>query len=249
MHGGIRRYGASDRAIGYAVLLSLVLHAVLLFSFSMRPSKRSAALPGPIIAHLVTPPAPVVVPPAPQPEPPRPRVEEKPAPPVVKPIVKPKPSPIPAPKAAAPQPKPAEIAPPPAAPAAGSAPSAPAQPSAPAAVARTEPQPAQNAAEADSLQAYRLELIEVAKKYKRYPRAAMDNNWEGRAVVRMTIGANGMIASISVTSSAGYEILDKQAQDMVQKAKGRVPIPAGLRGRGFTIEVPVIYNLKGDDAG
>lgn len=247
MHGGIRRFGASDRAISYAVLLSLVLHAVLLFSFSMRPTKRSAPTPGPIIAHLVAPPAPVVVPPAPQPEPPRPRVEEKPAPPVVK--AKPKPSPIPAPKAAPPQPKPAEVAPPPAAPAVAPTPSAPAQPSAPAAVARTEPQPAQNAAEADSLQAYRMELIEVAKKYKRYPRAAMDNNWEGRAVVRMTIGANGMISSISVTSSAGYEILDKQAQDMVQKAKGRVPIPAGLRGRGFTIEVPVIYNLKGDDAG
>ena len=115
-------------------------------------------------------------------------------------------------------------------------------------MARTEPQPAQNAVEADSLQAYRTELIEVAKKYKRYPRAAMDNNWEGRAVVRMTIGANGMIASITVTSS-GHEILDRQAQDMVQKAKGRVAIPAGLRGRGFTIEVPVIYNLKGDDAG
>lgn len=247
MPGGIRRYGASDRAISYAVLLSLVLHAALLFSFSMRPSTRSAATPAPIIAHLVAPPAPAVVPPAPQPEPPRPRVEKKPAPPVA--MAKPKPSPIPAPKAAPPQPRPAQVAPPPAAPAVAPTPSAPAQPSAPAAVARTEPQPAQNAAEADSLQAYRTELIEVAKKYKRYPRAAMDNNWEGRAVVRMTIGANGMISSISVTSSAGYEILDKQAQDMVQKAKGRVAIPAGLRGRGFTIEVPVIYNLKGDDAG
>jgi len=114
-------------------------------------------------------------------------------------------------------------------------------------VAKAEPQPstpAPSTAEADSLLSYRTELIEMAKKYKRYPRVAMDNNWEGKVVVRLVIGANGMISSIQVLSSAGHEVLDKQAQDMIQKAKGRVLIPPALRGRNFTIEIPVTYELK-----
>ena len=237
----LRRYGASDRAIGYAVLLSLLMHGALLFSFNMRPSKGRPAPLGPITAHLAVPRAP-----APQPEPPKvePRVEPKAEPPkprVERPVVQPtpvaKPSPIPVPR-----PAPAAPTPP-----ATAAPATPPQPSAPAAAAKAEPQPstpAPSTAEADSLQAYRADLIEMAKKYKRYPRVAMDNNWEGKVVVRLVIGANGMIASVQVLSSAGHEVLDKQAQDMIQKAKGRVLIPPALRGRNFTIEIPVTYELK-----
>jgi protein TonB len=104
--------------------------------------------------------------------------------------------------------------------------------------------PAQSAPDTGSLDDYRLELMQVARKYKRYPRAAMDNNWEGRVVVRMVVGANGMIASIGIANSTGHEVLDKQALDMIQKAKGGVLIPPALRGKEFTLEIPVIYNLK-----
>jgi protein TonB len=238
---GLGRYEASDRVIGYAVLLSLLLHGALLFSFHMRPSKGRPAPLGPITAHLATPRAP-----APQPESPKvePRVEpqkvEPPKPRIERPVVKPalvaKPSPIPVPRpvpAAPTPPQPASAAPP--------------QPSAPAAVAKAEPQPstpAPGSAEIDSLQSYRSELIEMAKKYKRYPRVAMDNNWEGKVVVRLVIGANGMISAVQVLSSAGHEVLDKQAQEMVQRAKTLVQIPAALRGKEFVIEIPVTYELK-----
>jgi protein TonB len=173
--------------------------------------------------------------PPPKPEPPKPRVE-RPAPPPLKPAPVAKPSPIPVPK-------PVPSAPTPPRPAAPSAP----QPSAPAAVAKAEPQPstpAPSTAEADSLQAYRSDLIEMAKKYKRYPRVAMDNNWEGRAVVRLVVGANGLISSVGILSSAGHEVLDKQAQEMVRRAKTLVQIPSALRGKEFVIEIPVTYELK-----
>jgi protein TonB len=127
------------------------------------------------------------------------------------------------------------------------APAAPPAPSAPAPAARVDPQPtppAQSAPDTGSLDDYRVELMRVATRYKRYPRAALDNNWEGRVVVRMVVGANGMIASISVASSTGHEVLDKQALEMIQKAKGGVLIPPALRGKEFTLEIPVIYNLK-----
>ncbi len=88
----------------------------------------------------------------------------------------------------------------------------------------------------------------AARRYKKYPRVAMDNNWEGKVEVRMVIGANGMIASISVRSGTGHEILDQQALDMIRKAKPLAPIPAALRGKEFTVDLPVIFSLK-DEAG
>jgi protein TonB len=93
------------------------------------------------------------------------------------------------------------------------------------------------------------ELVEMMRRYKRYPRVALDNNWEGTVVLKMVIGANGMIASLSVVSSTGHEVLDKQAIDMIQKAKGRVPIPSALRGRAYPVEVPVIFSTKDQGSG
>jgi protein TonB len=246
--------------LNYAIAGSLVLHAGLLFLVSLeKQGRRESSAPGPIVARLVAPAAAPAAPTPAQPEPPKPRVEEapKPPPPVVKPAPVQKPSPIPVPvqreTKAAPPPTPS--APPqPAAPAPQAAP-APATTPAPAPggpVARVDPKPAPPAApsaDLGALEDYRVDILRMAKNYKRYPRVAMDNNWEGRAVVRMTIGANGMISSLTVLTSAGHEVLDKQALDMIQKAKPRVQIPAALRGREFTIEIPVIYSLKDNDAG
>ena len=72
----------------------------------------------------------------------------------------------------------------------------------------------------------------------------MDNNWEGKAEVRLVIGADGNIASISIKTPSGFEVLDQQALDMIRRAKPQAPIPAALRGKGFTIDVPVVFSLK-----
>jgi periplasmic protein TonB len=62
--------------------------------------------------------------------------------------------------------------------------------------------------------------------------------------VHMVIGANGMIASASIKTGSGHDILDNQALDMLKKGRTAVPIPASLRGREFSIDVPVIFNLE-----
>ena len=94
------------------------------------------------------------------------------------------------------------------------------------------------------MEQYRLALIAATRRYKRYPATAMENGWQGRVEVRMVIGANGMLAGTSIKTSSGYEILDKQAVNMLKKGKTTIPIPAKLRGREFHIDVPVIFNLE-----
>jgi TonB family protein len=52
-----------------------------------------------------------------------------------------------------------------------------------------------------------------------------------------------MLADATIKTSSGHEILDNQAIDMLKKGKTTVQIPASLRGREFSIDVPVIFNL------
>ena len=252
--GGWAADRPDNRGFTLAVIASLVFHGSLLVTWQgfHKPVEKPVVAPGPIVARLAAPPkqAAAQEPAAQSPEPPKPRAEEPPPTPtpVVKPAPVAKPSPVPAPTKAAPVP---------AKPAADPAPAAPAAPAAPPTAAKADPQPSTTAApatapapteetDAGTLRAYRLAIITTARKYKRYPRAAMDNNWEGKVEVRMVIGANGMIASMSVKTSTGHEMLDKAAIDMITKAKPLTPIPAALRGKEFSVDVPVVFSLKED---
>ncbi|HSU63221.1 MAG TPA: TonB family protein [Burkholderiales bacterium] len=222
MQRELRGYRES-RAFNYALALSLLLHALLLFGLpGFRDSKRPSIAPGLITARLVPPQA---LPAAP---------DVAPAAPLARPALRP-----------ALQPQPAALL----------APSIPASPADSAESTSAEPVPAaepeagttapsaEPAAEAGSVDQYRLQLISAAKRYKRYPRVAVDNNWEGGVVVRMVIGADGLIASASVKTGSGHEVLDSQALEMFKRAKPLVPIPPALRGKELSLDLRAIYNL------
>jgi len=222
MQRELRGYRES-RAFNYALALSLLLHALLLFGLpGLRDSKRPSIAPGLITARLVPPQA---LPAAP---------DVAPAAPVARPALRPALQPEPA----------APLAPGVPAFPADSAESTSAEP-APAAEpeAGTTAPSAEPAAEAGSVDQYRLQLIGAAKRYKRYPRVAVDNNWEGGVVVRMVIGADGLIASASVKTGSGHEVLDSQALEMFKRAKALVPIPSALRGKELSLDLRAIYNL------
>ena len=234
-----------NRVFHYAVAGSLVLHALLLFGIPdlIDTARRVAALPQPLIARLMAP-EPVAVPP-----PPPPAAEKK----VEKKVAPPKP----APRLAKPVPKAPEVIPappvePPAPPVEAPQPPAPVPP-----VAATAPQPAppstQPAApvgaapapapESRSRDEYRLQLIDEARRHKRYPPIARENNWQGDVRVGVAIAANGR-ASVTLKGSSGHEVLDRQALDMFRHAARAVPVPPALRGKEFALEVRAVYGLE-----
>jgi len=53
---------------------------------------------------------------------------------------------------------------------------------------------------------------------------------------------------MQVTASAGYQVLDAQALDMIRKAWPEAQLPANLRGREFAVDVPVIFSLRDPSA-
>jgi len=241
---------SQERALLWCVLASIALHALVLFGMSRHeapapPSKALLVLTATLAPFSAAPQA--LVQARPPERAPPPAAEPAPAP--AKSLV----SPAPAARKTAPT-EPARVAPAESAPAPPSAAESTAQPAAPA-QARAAPQATTGApgteaaaksgseADAGTMEQYRLALIVAARRYKRYPAIAMEKGWQGRVEVQMVIGANGMLANASIKSGSGHEILDNQALDMLKKGKTTVPIPMSLRGREFSIVVPVIFNL------
>jgi protein TonB len=225
----------ANRVLGYAVLASLLLHA-LVFYVVPAARQRSALVPPdaePLIARverLEPPPvpAPAAVPKARKPAPQAPVrvVEPVAAPaPVAEPVAEPAP-PRSDPVVLAPQPAPAQPAPAPAAP----APAAPAPPPAIDPRMRSD---------------YAQRINDEAERHKVYPRVAIDNIWQGEVGLVMAIGSDGRIASLRVTKSSGHRVLDDQALEMFARATPRVRVPAALRGREFELELRAVFRLDG----
>jgi len=167
----------------------------------------------------------------------------KPAPRLAKPVPKaPQPAPVvpapvveqPAPPVESPQP-PAPVPPPPVA-AAAPQPTAPTTP--PAATFSAAP-----SAEVQSRDQYRLQLIDEARRHKRYPALARDNNWEGVVGISIAVPAGGR-PSVALKSSSGYEVIDRQALEMFRAAANAVPVPPALRGSAFALDLRIRYNLE-----
>jgi len=246
-HGRVlHSHGVSDRTFTLAIAVSIAAHALIMLAapWWLDSSRKRLSAP-PIVAHLVPiRPAPVPVPVVePRTEP---KVERDP-----RPVRNPRPIPSAQP---APTPPPLIAVPVLQAPPALEAPRVP-EPASPPAVAsvpsgRPEaPAPAKASVAGEAfdpltLGQYRIAIIAAARRYKKYPRLALDNNWEGQAEVRMVIGTDGAIASISIKTGSGFEVLDQQALEMIRKAKPLAPIPAQLRGKGFTVDVPVVFSLR-----
>lgn len=215
----------ASRVLGYAVLASLLLHALI---FYVVPAAREfAALlpaePEPLIARVE-------------------QLEPPPAPPA--PVAKTAPRPVapPAPRIAAP------AAPAPVAPAPQFAPQPEPEP-APAPQSSPPPIAVAPSPDTRAVARFRQGILDVARRDKRYPRVAVDNAWEGAVAVQMAVGADGRIAALRVTRGSGHAVLDREALRLFESAQSRVPIPRELRGQAFEIGVEVVYDLRAQRSG
>jgi len=113
---------------------------------------------------------------------------------------------------------------------------------------RAHPASASEVPDVGSLAQYRLVVMSVARRYKRYPPLALENHWQGKVEIRMTIGADGSISSLTVRSSTGHSVLDEQALDMIQRAQAVAQLPPALIGRQFVVDVPIEFALREPEA-
>ncbi len=221
------------RLLALATLASLVLHALLLYALPIvKEAVRAPARP--LTARLAKPEPPKAEP-LPQPKPAVQAALPRPASAVQR--TAPAPAPAPAPVAPIPSVEPAQRA---------------AEPAPQTSAARADLAPAPASAlvpassgpDPGSVARFRLELMEIARRYKRYPRIAQDNGWEGRVELRIAFAESGSISSLTVNKGAGRAVLDEAAQAMIRSAQAQAAIPPALRGKAFVLEIPVDFLLK-----
>lgn len=95
----------------------------------------------------------------------------------------------------------------------------------------------------DGVRRYRLSLAAQARRFKRYPAQALASGWAGTAEIRLEIGSDGQPKSVEVLHSSGYAVLDRSALTMIEAGAQRTPVPAELRGKAFSVVLPVVFDL------
>jgi len=182
----------------------------------------------------------------PKPEPPAPPTPVKP-PELVKPKVVPPPQANPTPQLIVkPVNTPTPISEPP--PVIAAAPKAEVTPTfvAPApVVAKPEPpKPTVNQADLDSARnQYGGALSREIAKHINYPGIAKMRGWQGVVEIDFQLDGNGKILSQKIRTSSGFEVLDKQALEMVKKSNFPTP-PEVLKSNAFNVTVPVSFRLE-----
>ncbi len=115
-------------------------------------------------------------------------------------------------------------------------------PSAPAAGAATFAE--EVAPDAEGMRRYRIGLAREARGHRRYPPLALERGWTGTAEVEVGVSRQGRARGVLLARSSGHDILDREALAMMSLAAAAVVPPESLRGREFSVRLPVVFDLE-----
>ncbi|BBK31097.1 hypothetical protein STHU_17310 [Allostella humosa] len=138
-----------------------------------------------------------------------------------------------------PNPRPQPPAP---APIADAAPSpSPAPPAQTAMVSAPAPRPSRPAGPSQSyLSALRAQL----ERHKTYPPAAQRRRMEGTTTVRFTITRAGVILNARILNSSGHSMLDREVEELLQRASPLPALPPDVETEQLEIVVPISFYLR-----
>ena len=109
---------------------------------------------------------------------------------------------------------------------------------------RGAPAAAGDGVSADGLRQYRIELAGAARRFRHYPAVARSRGWEGVAEVVVSVNVGVPVPSVRLQGTSGHALLDEQALEMLTRAVAATPLPESLRGRSFSVPMPIRFSLE-----
>ena len=93
------------------------------------------------------------------------------------------------------------------------------------------------------IESYGALLTRHISAFKKYPRIAQRRIWEGNILLEITLNKNSKILNIKVISESKYEVLNKEAVAMIERAQ---PLPKAnnIKSETFKVFVPVVFKLR-----
>jgi len=122
--------------------------------------------------------------------------------------------------------------------------------SAPAAVSATSNQVSTGSAaaevgvgDADAKADYVALIADRLARFKRYPRAARRRGLQGVAKLAFTVRRDGSLVTYEIVQSAGYQVLDREVQNTLERALPMPPFPPDLSLQTLDVIVPIRFEL------
>jgi periplasmic protein TonB len=234
----------SNQTLAWAVAISICLHLIAVLYIPNIRIHVEDSIPEVLTIQIEAPKTPepsvsTVVEPEPIPEPPKPNVQPKIEPKII-PTSKPAPIETYEPQNVSPESQ-EDYSPP----VMSVAPTIEAQP--PTFTAPPPPPPPVGPSQADieaARKGYADRLARAIAQHKQYPRVAQMRGWQGEVIVDLKLDRNGGVLVTKIDRSSGFEVLDKQALEMVKKAAPFPAPPEILKSDVFNIQVPVSFKLE-----
>lgn len=104
--------------------------------------------------------------------------------------------------------------------------------------------PSADPAERNAIRNYSRHVAALVIQDQHYPTEALKRGAEGRVLVVARIGTDGQVRAATLSQSSGNPVLDEAALEKVLTARGLPDPPGMLRGREFTMEVPIIFRIE-----
>lgn len=83
------------------------------------------------------------------------------------------------------------------------------------------------------------------ERNKRYPRLALEQRQEGLVTLHFAIDRQGRVLSARIQQSAGFNLLDEEVLELVQRAQPLPAAPQEIPGTTFEMTVPIRFALRG----
>jgi len=103
--------------------------------------------------------------------------------------------------------------------------------------------PSADPAERNALRNYSRNVAALVIQDQHYPTEALKRGVEGRVLIVALIGTDGQVHGAKLRQSSGHVVLDEAALEKVLTARGLPDPPEMLRGREFTMELPIIFRI------
>ena len=100
-----------------------------------------------------------------------------------------------------------------------------------------------NAGEA-ALNDFSNSLARHIAKFKMYPKIAQMRGWQGELVLEVKLNGEGELTSSKIVKSSGFDVLDNEGLEMVKRASPFPVPPEILKGKSFSILVPIRFKLE-----
>jgi protein TonB len=100
-----------------------------------------------------------------------------------------------------------------------------------------------NAGEA-ALNDFSNTLARHIAKFKMYPKIAQMRGWQGDIVLEVKLNGDGALISSKIIKGSGFDVLDNEGLEMVKRASPFPLPPEILKGKSFTILVPIRFKLE-----